>query len=53
MNKKTKDVIKTVWRFPFQRLYRSKLRNRHFSGVRLFEKYFDCVGWLNINAESE
>lgn len=39
MNKKTKDVIKTVWRFPFQRLYRLKLRNRHFSLITC-----NCIG---------
>lgn len=39
MNKKAKDVIKTIWRFPFQRLYRLKLRNRHFSLIAC-----NCIG---------
>lgn len=29
------------------------LRYADVSGIRLFEKCFDCVGWLNANAESE
>ena len=39
MNKKAKDVIKTIWRFPFQRIYRLKLRNQHFSLITC-----NCIG---------
>lgn len=39
MNKKIKDVIKTIWRFPFQRLYRLKLSNQRFSLISC-----NCIG---------
>ena len=39
MNKKIKNVMKTIWRFPFRRLYRLRLRNRDFSSITC-----NCIG---------
>ena len=39
--KKNKEIIKKIWRFPFQRYYRMKLKNRQFSLIS-----FNCIGGI-------
>lgn len=39
MNRKIKSVIKAIWRFPFRRIYRIKLKNKQFSLISC-----NCIG---------
>lgn len=44
MNKKIKSAIKAIWRFPFRRIYRIKLKNKQFSLITC-----NCIGGVLSN----